>query len=103
MLARLQHSRFQRQRGRHRANSLRAEGSPPLGGHRAGLRGRHSRGSALRTGPGSWPRLGMERELLLEIGTEELPASWLPDLTRQIRVGLESALKTHRLPPDAAL
>jgi glycyl-tRNA synthetase beta chain len=43
----------------------------------------------------------MERELLLEIGTEELPAAWLPDLTRQIRAGLDVALKTHRLPADA--
>ena len=43
----------------------------------------------------------MERELLLEIGTEELPASWLPDLTRQIRDGLDAALKSHRLLPDA--
>ena len=43
----------------------------------------------------------MERELLLEIGTEELPASWLPDLGRQIRVGLDAALKAHRLLPDA--
>ena len=32
----------------------------------------------------------MDRELLLEIGTEELPASWLPGLTRQIRDGLEA-------------
>jgi glycyl-tRNA synthetase beta chain len=43
----------------------------------------------------------MERELLLEIGTEELPASWLPDLTRQVRVELDAALKAHRLLPDA--
>jgi glycyl-tRNA synthetase beta chain len=43
----------------------------------------------------------MERELLLEIGTEELPASWLPNLTRQIRDGLDGALRAHRLLPDA--
>jgi glycyl-tRNA synthetase beta chain len=43
----------------------------------------------------------MERELLLELGTEELPASWLPGLTRQIRDGLDSALRTHRLVADA--
>lgn len=43
----------------------------------------------------------MERELLLEIGTEELPASWLPGLTRQIRDGLDGALRSHRLLPDA--
>src|SRR5215213_8012703 len=45
----------------------------------------------------------MDRELLLELGTEELPASWLPALTRQIRDGLAGALKTHRLVPDAAV
>jgi glycyl-tRNA synthetase beta chain len=45
----------------------------------------------------------MERELLLEIGTEELPASWLPDLTRQVGAGLGHALKAHRLLPDAAI
>jgi glycyl-tRNA synthetase beta chain len=45
----------------------------------------------------------MERELLLEIGCEELPASWLPDLTRQVGEGLDKALKAHRLLPDAAV
>jgi glycyl-tRNA synthetase beta chain len=43
----------------------------------------------------------MDRELLLELGTEELPASWLPGLTRQIRDGLDGALRTHRLVADA--
>jgi len=43
----------------------------------------------------------MERELLIEIGTEELPASWLPDLTRQVREGVDASLKAHRLLPDA--
>ncbi len=43
----------------------------------------------------------MDRELLLELGTEELPASWLPGLTRQIRDGLAGALRTHRLAADA--
>src|ERR671915_2090256 len=43
----------------------------------------------------------MDRELLLELGTEELPASWLPGLTRQIRDGIAGALRLHRLIPDA--
>ena len=43
----------------------------------------------------------MDRELLLELGTEELPASWLPGLTRQIRDGLDGALRAHRLVADA--
>ena len=55
----------------------------------------------------------MDRELLLELGTEELPASWLPALTRQIRDGLAGALRVasagrrcarrklqHAPPPD---
>jgi glycyl-tRNA synthetase beta chain len=43
----------------------------------------------------------MDRELLLELGTEELPASWLPGVTRQIRDGLAGALRAHRLTADA--
>ena len=43
----------------------------------------------------------MDRELLLELGTEELPASWLPGLTRQVRDGLANALRAHRLVADA--
>jgi glycyl-tRNA synthetase beta chain len=43
----------------------------------------------------------MDRELLLELGTEEIPASWLPGLTRQIRDNLDGALRVHRLSADA--
>jgi glycyl-tRNA synthetase beta chain len=43
----------------------------------------------------------MDRELLLELGSEEIPASWLPGLTRQIRDGLDGALRAHRLSADA--
>ena len=44
----------------------------------------------------------MDRELLLEIGCEELPASWLPALTTQIGDGRRRrSCKTHRLPPEA--
>ena len=39
----------------------------------------------------------MDRELLLEIGTEEIPASWLPGLTTQIGQVLEARLKDARL------
>ncbi len=42
----------------------------------------------------------MERELLLEIGTEEIPASWLPGLTAQIGQALEAKLKEARLSID---
>lgn len=42
----------------------------------------------------------MDRELLLEIGVEELPASWLPSLTRQVAEKLEVRLSEMRLTPD---
>jgi glycyl-tRNA synthetase beta chain len=42
----------------------------------------------------------MDRELLLEIGVEELPAPWLPGLTRQLKEKLEWHLKEMRLVPD---
>lgn len=45
----------------------------------------------------------MERELLIEIGCEELPASWLPGLTRQMRDGLQQALESQRLSADAPI
>ncbi len=42
----------------------------------------------------------MDRELLIEIGTEELPASWLPGLTRQFGDHLAARLGALRIPPD---
>ena len=42
----------------------------------------------------------MDRELLLEIGTEEIPASWLPALTTQLGNVLEAQLKAARLTTD---
>jgi glycyl-tRNA synthetase beta chain len=42
----------------------------------------------------------MDRELLLEIGTEEIPASWLPALTTQLGQVLEAQLKEARLTTD---
>ena len=39
----------------------------------------------------------MDRELLLEIGTEEIPAGWLPGLTTQLGQVLEARLKEARL------
>ena len=43
----------------------------------------------------------MDRELLLEIGCEELPASWLPGLTQQIGDVVVAELRERRLPPEA--
>lgn len=43
----------------------------------------------------------MDRELLIEIGVEELPASWLSNLTRQMAEKLEARLKELRIAPLA--
>src|SRR5262245_45482 len=45
----------------------------------------------------------MDRELLLEIGVEELPAAWLPGLTKQLSEKMLARLKATRLTPDAAV
>ena len=42
----------------------------------------------------------MDRELLLEIGMEEIPAGWLPGLTTQLGQVLEAKLKEARLNTD---
>src|SRR5215204_2733714 len=42
----------------------------------------------------------MDRELLLEIGVEELPAAWLPGLTKQLAEKMGARLKEMRLAPD---
>src|SRR5436190_2883315 len=43
----------------------------------------------------------MDRELVLEIGCEELPASWLPGLTNQVGEIVAAQLRQHRLPPES--
>ena len=43
----------------------------------------------------------MDRELLIEIGCEELPASWLPGLTAQLARHVDARLKEARLTSDA--
>src|SRR5438552_2864619 len=43
----------------------------------------------------------MDRELVLEIGCEELPAGWLPDLTNQVGETMAAQLKEHRLAPES--
>jgi len=43
----------------------------------------------------------MDRELLLELGCEEIPASWLPGLTNQIGDIVAGQLREHRLPPES--
>jgi glycyl-tRNA synthetase beta chain len=42
----------------------------------------------------------MDRELLIEIGCEEIPASWLPGLTSQLASHLDAGLKDARLTSD---
>ncbi len=43
----------------------------------------------------------MDRELLLEIGCEEIPAGWLPKLTQDVGEAVVAQLNAHRLPPEA--
>jgi glycyl-tRNA synthetase beta chain len=45
----------------------------------------------------------MDRELLLEIGVEELPASWLPALTRQLADRLAARLAEYRIDAGAPI
>jgi glycyl-tRNA synthetase beta chain len=45
----------------------------------------------------------LDRELLIEIGVEELPAAWLPGLTRQLKDRVEARLNEQRIPPGAAV
>ena len=42
----------------------------------------------------------MDRELLLELGCEEIPASWLPSLTNQVGEVLAAQLTERRLGPE---
>src|SRR5213075_488182 len=46
-------------------------------------------------------RRRMDRELLLEIGCEEIPAGWLPALTNQVGEIVDAQLRAHRLPPES--
>ena len=43
----------------------------------------------------------MDRELLIELGVEELPAGWLPGLTRQLQARVEARLKDLRIAAGA--
>ncbi len=43
----------------------------------------------------------MDRELLLEVGCEELPAGWLPGLTNQIGDVMVAELRDQRLTPES--
>jgi glycyl-tRNA synthetase beta chain len=45
----------------------------------------------------------VDRELLIEIGCEEIPASWLPGLTTQLAQHLEGRLKELRLTTTAPI
>ncbi len=45
----------------------------------------------------------MDRELLIEIGVEELPAGWMPSLTRQLAERLQARLAELRLAPSAPI
>src|SRR5690349_7662285 len=45
----------------------------------------------------------MDRELLIEIGVEELPASWLPPLMQHMSEALKAALKANGLPSGESI
>lgn len=45
----------------------------------------------------------MDRELLIEIGVEELPAAWMPALTRQLAERVGARLADHRIAPGAPI
>ena len=45
----------------------------------------------------------MDRELLIEIGVEELPAAWMPGLTRQLADRVAARLTELRIAPMAAV
>src|SRR5919107_5866844 len=45
----------------------------------------------------------MDRELLIEIGVEELPAAWLPGLTKQVAEKLDARLRAMRMVPDVTV
>lgn len=45
----------------------------------------------------------MDRELLIEIGVEELPAAWMPSLTQQLADRLAARLNESRIAPMAAV
>ena len=45
----------------------------------------------------------MDRELLIEIGVEELPAAWLPPLTRQLAERVGARLTEYRIAPGAPI
>src|SRR4051794_38925815 len=45
----------------------------------------------------------MDRELLIEIGVEELPATWLPALNRQLAERVTTGLGQLRIAPGAPI
>jgi glycyl-tRNA synthetase beta chain len=45
----------------------------------------------------------MDRELLIEIGVEELPAGWMPALTRQLAERVGARLTEYRIAPGAPI
>lgn len=45
----------------------------------------------------------MDRDLLIEIGVEELPAAWLPPLTRQLAEKLDAQLRAMRMRPGGPI
>src|SRR5262249_43463616 len=95
----LQHPGRKQQHRRHRTHQLHPSRTAAGGSAGQDVCRRHggSRGRSRQERDG----LVMERELLLEIGCEELPAGWLPALTTHVGDVLLGRLRDHRLSPDA--
>ncbi len=89
VLAPVQHPRLERQHRRHRADRLHPAGAPAGREDRARLRRTRPTRPAVEGG------VGVDRELLIEIGCEEIPASWLPGLT-------DAAGRAARRAPEGA-
>jgi hypothetical protein len=101
VLAPVQRARRQRRHRRDRTHGVHPARPPARRGDRAPLRRRRRPAVAAPSPSLSGSEPGpMERELLIEIGCEELPASWLPSLTAQLGERLAAGCREFRLDAD---
>src|SRR5204863_5969681 len=95
VLAPVQHPRREQQHRRHRTHGVHPQHPQARAWRREDVR---RADDVLRRAAGR--SVAMERELLLEIGCEEIPASWLPGLTNQVGEVLAAQLRERRLGPE---
>src|SRR5439155_1532812 len=91
VLAPVQRARRQQQHRRDRAHGVHPQYPQARARRRQGVR---------RADDGPGDGVAMDRELLLELGCEEIPASWLPALTNQVGEVLAAQLRGRRLGPE---